>query len=118
KPRRPRAESEALVRSYLKHHKARAAKGEVSIREVHQETGVSIGSIQGTAAWKALQSKLEKLGRSRCPQRRKAQAYTNEMDGVAGDTALQELIREQEKDSEPSPLDKGRRGKVRIKKKL
>lgn len=111
-------ERNTLVSNYLKKHKARAAKGEVSIREVSQETGVPTTSVERTSAWRALQDRLEREGRSRQPRKRKAQAYTAEMDAVVGDPELQELIEEQHNDYDPSPLDKGRRPKVRAKKKF
>ncbi len=117
----PIAEANSRVRDYLKKHKARAAKGEVSIRELHQETGLPLGSIHRTDAWTALQERLEKEGRSKRPHRKKAQAYTNKMDETGGtdDEELQRLIKEQkaEPDYDPPPAGKGRRGKVRIRKK-
>jgi hypothetical protein len=116
-------ESNTLVSDYLTKHKARAAKGEVSIREISQEIGVPISSIANTSAWHALQGTLEAKGLSKRTRRRKAQAYTAEMDSVVGqdetdDAELQELIKEQESDYEPAPIDKGHRPKVRVKKKF
>jgi hypothetical protein len=116
KPALSKGESEVKVRAYLKSHEARARKGEVSIREIKQETGVPIPSIQGIAAWRALQDRLEKEGLSKRPRRRKAQAFTSAMDSAAGDPELQGLVREQAADDEGSPLDKGRRGKVHVRK--
>jgi hypothetical protein len=40
------------------------------------------------------------------------------MDGVIEDGQLQDLIREQAADDEGSPLDRGRRAKVRVRKKV
>jgi hypothetical protein len=123
-------EREVVVRQYLKAHKGRAAKGEVGIREVEQETGVPASSISGTTAWQALQDRLDKKGLSRRPRRRKAQAYTNAMDEVVQNTdthavgpatedaELQGLIREQAGEDDGSPPDKGRRGRVRVRKKF
>jgi hypothetical protein len=111
-------EANQLVSEYLRTHKQRAAVGEVGIREVNQETGVPVSSIQRTLAWRALQDALEQKGLSRRPRRRKAQAFTNKMDGVAGDAALHQLMEQQKADDEGSPLDKGRRGKVRVRKKI
>ena len=118
RPPLSKEEREVLVRDYLGAHKARAAKGEVGIREVSDETGVPVSSVHGTAAWTALQERLDRLGRSRRPRKRKAQAFTAKMDGAVEDTQLQVLVREQAADDEGSPLDKGRRGNVRVRKKV
>jgi hypothetical protein len=134
-------EREVKVRDYLKANKARAGKGELGIREASQKTGIPTPSVQRTAAWRGLQDRLEKKGRSRRPRRLKAQAFTAAMDSVAGDGHLTRLTAEQDKlarreqlagsdnaeiararltaeqaadDDEVSPLDKGRRGKVRV----
>jgi hypothetical protein len=115
---------EQLVSDYLVNHKKRAAQGKVSIREVEQETGVAIGSIYNTPAWKALQDGLEKQGLSKRPRKRTAQAYTKAMDGVvqdARDAELEHLVREQKaEDHDPSPCDKdkGRRSPIRVQKKF
>jgi hypothetical protein len=115
---------EQLVSDYLLKHKVRAAKGEVSIREIEQETGVAIGSISNTSAWKALQDRLEKEGLSKRSRKHKAQAYTKEMDSVAQDARdamVEQLTKEQQADDDdPSPCtkDKGRRSPVRIRDKF
>jgi hypothetical protein len=109
-----KAEAENAVKDYLKKYKARAAKGEVGIREINQETGVSIGSIQDTDAWTGVQDRLEKVGLSKRPRRRKAQAFTPAMDSVAEDVQLAKLTAEQAADDEGSPLNRGGRGKVRV----
>jgi hypothetical protein len=106
------------VSDYLKKHKVRAAKGGLPIREVVQETEIPQTSVERTPAWTALQNELERKGLSRRPRRLKAQSYTAEMDAVVGDATLQDLVKEQESDYEPSPLDKGRRPKVRARKKF
>jgi hypothetical protein len=111
-------EREALVRDYLKAHKARAARGEVSIREVSEETCVPVSSIQGTVAWTALQDRLDHLGRSKRPRKRRAQAYTPKMDAAVEDVRLNELVGEQAADDDASPHDRGRRGNVRVRKKV
>jgi hypothetical protein len=119
--RQTKEEREILVRNYLKEHKTRAAKGEVSIREVSEETGVPQSSVHNTVPWQALQARLEKQGRSRRPRRTRAQAYTNAMDAVvdaARERTLEQLINEQQDQYEPSPLDNGHRGKIRVKKKF
>jgi hypothetical protein len=116
--RRSKSESEVLVRDYLEAHKDRASKGEVSIREVANETGVPLASAQQTAAWRALQDKLVTKGLSKRPQRRRAQAFTGKMDSVAFDAELQDLIRQQEADDEGSPLGPDRRRGPRIRKKF
>ena len=90
----------------------------VSIRQINKETGVPLASIQKTKAWRALQDALEKLGRSKRPRRRKAQAFTAEMDSAVEDSELNELMKEQAADDDGSPLDKGRRGKVRVRKRI
>ena len=118
KSRVPRAEATNRVRDYLKKHKNRAAKGELSIREVAEETGLSLSSVQQTDPWRAFQDRLEKEGRSKRPLRKKAQAFTGPMDSIVEDGELQELIREQAADDEGSSLDKGRRGRVRVRKRI
>lgn len=117
-PGASKGEREVLVRQYLASHKARAAKGEVSIREIAQETGVPQTSVHLTAAWKTLQDKLEEKGLSKRPRKRKAQAYTSKMDAIAGNAELAKLIREQKAEDEGSPFGQGRRGRVRIQKKI
>jgi hypothetical protein len=118
RPRVSKEERERLVRDYLGAHKGRASKGEVSIREVSEETGVPVTSVHGTVAWIALQERLDRLGRSKRPRKRNAQAFTGKMDAVVEDAQLTELMREQAADDEGSPLDKGRRGKTRVRKKF
>jgi hypothetical protein len=122
KPALSKEEREVKVRDYLKSHKVRASAGELSIREIKQETGVPIPSIQRVAAWRALQDRLEKEGLSKRPRRRKAQAFTSAMDSVAEDVQKEKLTAkltaEQAADDEGSPLDKGRRGKVRVQKRF
>jgi hypothetical protein len=113
-------EAEVLVDEYLRRHKARASKGEVSIREVVQETGVPQGSVAGTDAWKALQGRLEKLDLSKRPRPRKAVAFSPGMEATVADPdqAVRELLAEQQSDYEPSPFEEGRRPPVRCRKKF
>jgi hypothetical protein len=120
KPRLSKGEAEVRVKKYLLAHRARARKGEISIREVVQETGVPQTSVQRTNAWTGIQDRLAQTGQSRRPQRRKAQTYSNTMDAVAQhpEAMMAELIRQQAADDEGSPLDTGRRGPARIRKKV
>jgi hypothetical protein len=109
-------EADERVRQYLCRHKARAGKGEVSIRKISQETGVARSSVAACASWRALQDELEKRGRSRRPCRKKAASFTDRLHETAADPELQGLINEQESDYEPSPLSGARRA-VRVRKK-
>jgi hypothetical protein len=114
KTRLPPGRAEMLVAKYLRKHKSRAAAGLVSVREVHRETGASIGTITGTRAWRALQDRLEQVGLSRRPQKGKTIPYTKAMDDVGGDADVRRLIAEQAATDEGSSLDPGRRPKARV----
>jgi hypothetical protein len=118
KPHLSKKEAEKRIGKYLRTHRTRAAKGEIHIPELVRETGVPKSSISGLECLTRLQDELEERGLSRRPRKKTAQPYTSKMDDVVEDAQLKELIGEQRRDDEPSPLDKGRRGKVRCRKKF
>jgi predicted DNA-binding protein YlxM (UPF0122 family) len=111
-------ERERKVRNCIAIHKERAAKAELSIQEIAEETGVSKTSVHHTNAWQALQDRLEAKGLSKRPRKKKAKAFTKEMDAGVENLELNQLIREQKADDEGSPIDQGHRGKTRVAKRI
>ena len=87
----------------------RAAKGDVSAREVNEKTGVSLGAIVLTPSWRALQTRLEAKGKSKRSQKKSA---------LSADAMVKDLVAEQYADNEGSSLGKGRRAKNRIRQQI
>jgi len=93
----PMAEAEVLVREYLLKHGVAS-----TTRAVHAATGVSVGGVGGTAAWKAFQAEREK----RRSGKLRTVSLTDEMLAVVPNSAsdhedeIAELIREQKDDAD------------------
>jgi len=102
----PMAEAEVLVREYLLKHGVAS-----TTRAVHEATGVSVGGVGGTAAWKAFQAERTK----RRSGTLRTVPLTDAMLAVAPvhaasdrEAELADLIREQELDDDADPRRAGR----------
>jgi hypothetical protein len=115
-PRRlSKRERNVRVGDYLKRNSARAAAGEVSIREVHDATGISTTSIDRTDAWGAYQEELKKRGLWKGRQKGKTLALTKKMEEiVAADNTLTELMGELSAEGECDPSAAGHQGALRV----
>jgi hypothetical protein len=108
-------ERNAIVEDYLVRNCDRAARGDVTIRKVSDETGISSTSVHRTAAWTTLQAALEKRGLSKRPTRGKTQPYTSVIDAAAAEGVLSDLTDEL---TSASVSGKGRRGPVGVRQKF
>jgi hypothetical protein len=101
---------EANIKVNEKLRELKKKKGKISQRvvaeQITDDTGrnCSTGLVAKTLAWRAFEAERKRI---RSPSAPKAISLTDSLSGVLGkpDETLLELIHDQERDAEPSPLD-------------